>query len=84
MPDANNDDDEWKEVDKSGKGKTKKQREAAAEKKKANKEAKKAKAELKAAQAAAALAGKEVPNKPTRGKKITPQGRYHWLNLQER
>jgi hypothetical protein len=74
MPDADNDNDEWKEVDKSGKGKTKKHREAAAERKKANKEVKKAaKSELKAAQATSALAGKEVPTNTTQGNQSTPR-----------
>ena len=74
MPDADVDEEEWKEVAKNGKGKTKEQREETAEKKKANKEAKKAvKVALKVAQAAAAAVDKEALNDSNKGKTSTPR-----------
>ena len=66
------DDDAWKTVAKNGKGKTKKQREEAAEKKKAKKEAKQAAKALKASQAAE-LAAKEVASNSNKGKTGTPK-----------
>ena len=65
MPDAGNDNGEWQEVEQSGKGKTKKQHEAAVERKKAKKEARKtAKNALQVAQAAAE---KELSTNPKPG-----------------
>ena len=73
MLDANGDDDAWKEVDKNGNLKTKKQREKAAEKKKATKAAKQAAKALKAAQVAAAAAAKDAYNGSDKGKQSTPR-----------
>jgi hypothetical protein len=73
MLDADGDDDAWKEVDKSGKGKTKKQREKAAETKKATKAAKQAVKALKAAQVAASAAANDAYNGSNKGKQSNPR-----------
>ena len=65
MPDAGNDNGEWQEVEQSGKGKAKKQRDAAVEKKKAKKEARKA--AQNALQVAQAMAEKEASTDPKPG-----------------